>query len=87
MKHNFFILCMLQFLFNQFLSGQVYTFTTQENDQQIEHRILIDNEYYVETQFTTNPNQFIKTIGGFYQKKGNDLKVKLEFNSNFSKDS
>ena len=87
MKHNFFNLCMLQFLFYQFLSGQVYTFTTQENDQQIEHRILIDNEYYVETQFTTNPNQFIKTIGGFYQKKGNDLKVKLEFNSNFSKDS
>tara|TARA_A100000164_G_scaffold365106_1_gene384257 strand:+ start:2230 stop:2739 length:510 start_codon:yes stop_codon:yes gene_type:complete len=34
-----------------------------------------------------NPNQFVKTIGGFYKKKGEHLEVNLEFNSNFSKDS
>jgi hypothetical protein len=65
----------------------VYSFTSQENGQQIEHRVLMDKEYFVETQFTSNPNQFIKTLGGFYQKKGNELLVALEFNSNFSKDS
>jgi hypothetical protein len=65
----------------------VYSFTSQENGQQIEHRVLMDKEYFVETQFTSNPNQFIKTLGGFYQKKGNELLVDLEFNSNFSKDS
>ena len=47
----------------------------------------MDEEYFVETQFTSNPNQFIKTLGGFYEKKGNELLVALEFNSNFSKDS
>jgi hypothetical protein len=69
------------------LSGQVYSFTSQENGQQIEHRVLMDKEYFVETQFTSNPTQFIKTLGGFYQKKGNELKLALEFNSNFFKDS
>lgn len=87
MKHKFFIFFISQFFLNQLLSGQVYSFTTQENGQQIKHRILIDKEYFVETLFTSNPNQFIKTQGGFYQKKGNDLIVALEFNSNFSKDS
>ena len=47
----------------------------------------MDDEYYVETQFTTKPNQFIKTVGGFYQTSGNGLRVDLEFNSDFSKDS
>ena len=84
MKHKIFFLTLF---FHHFLSGQVYSFTSQENGKQIEHRVLKDNEYFVETQFTSNPNQFIKTLGGFYQKKGNELLVDLEFNSNFSKDS
>ena len=69
------------------LLGQVFSFITQENGKQIQHRILMDKEYFVETQFISKSNQFIKTMGGFYQKKGNDLMVVLEFNSNFSKDS
>ena len=84
MKYKIFVSILF---FHHFLSGQVYSFTSQENDQQIEHRVLMDKEYFVETQFTSNPNQFIKTLGGFYQKKGNELLVALEFNSNFSKDS
>ena len=84
MKHKIFFSALF---FHHFLTGQVYSFTSQENGQQIEHRVLKNNEYFVETQFTSNPNQFIKTLGGFYQKKGNELLVDLEFNSNFSKDS
>ena len=87
MQPKFFITFLSQLFFCQTIFGQVFSFTTQENGQDIQHRILMDEEYYVETQFTTKPNQFIKTIGGFYQKKGNDLMVALEFNSNFSKDS
>ena len=87
MQPKFFITFISQLFFCQTIFGQVFSFTTQENGQDIQHRILTDEEYYVETQFTTKPNQFIKTIGGFYQKKGNDLMVALEFNSNFSKDS
>lgn len=87
MQPKFFITFISQLFFCQTIFGQVFSFTTQENGQDIQHRILMDEEYYLETQFTTKPNQFIKTIGGFYQKKGNDLMVALEFNSNFSKDS
>ncbi len=87
MQPRFFITFISQLFFCQIIFGQVFSFTTQENGQDIQHRILMDDEYYVETQFTTKPNQFIKSIGGFYQKKGNDLMVALEFNSNFSNDS
>ena len=87
MQPKFLINFISQLFFCQTIFGQVFSFTTQENGQDVQHRILMDEEYYVETQFTTKPNQFIKTIGGFYQKKGNNLMVALEFNSNFSNDS
>ena len=87
MQPKFLINFISQLFFCQTIFGQVFSFTTQENGQEIPHRILMDDEYYVETHFTTQPNQFIKTIGGFYQKKGNNLMVALEFNSNFSNDS
>lgn len=85
---NIFLSTLLILIFsNHSLFGQVFSFKSLQNGQKIEHRILMDDEYIVETQFTSNPNQFLKTIGGFYQKKGNEIIVKLEFNSNFSKDS
>ena len=87
MQPKFFITFISQLFFCQIIIGQVFSFTTHGNGQDIQHRILMDDEYYVETQFTTKPNQFIKTVGGFYHKKGNDLMVVLEFNSNFSNDS
>ena len=87
MQPKFFITFISLLFFCQTIFGQVFSFTTQENGQDVQHRILMDEEYYVETQFTTKPNQFIKSIGGFYQKKGNDLMIALEFNSNFLKDS
>ena len=74
-------------LLSHLLFGQAFSFNSLQNGQLIEHRILMDDEYIVETQFRSNPNQFVKTIGGFYQKNGEDIIVKLEFNSNFSKDS
>jgi hypothetical protein len=84
---NIFLSTLLILIFsNQSLFGQVFSFKSLQNGQRIEHRILMDDQYIVETQFTSNPNQFIKTIGGFYKKKGNEIIVKLEFNSNFSKD-
>ena len=85
---NIFLSTLLILIFsNHLLFGQVFSFKSLQNGQKIEHRILMDDEYIVETQFTSNPTQFIKTIGGFYKKKGNEIIVKLEFNSNFSKDS
>ena len=87
MKNIFSISIILLFLLNDPLFGQVFSYKSLQNGQTISHRILMDDEYIVETQFTSNPNQFIKTIGGFYKLKANEIFVKLEFNSNFSNDS
>ena len=70
-----------------YVHGQVYTFQSKENGKTVTHRILIDNSYLVETQFVTNPAQFILTRGGFYSKEGKEISVNFEFNSNFKKDS
>ena len=87
MKKIFLSTLLILIFSNHSLFGQVFSFKSLQNGQKIEHRILMDDEYIVETQFTSNPNQFLKTIGGFYKKMGNEIIVKLEFNSNFSKDS
>lgn len=87
MKNIFSISIILLFLLNDPLFGQVFSYKSLQNGQTISHRILMDDEYIVETQFTSNPNQFIKTIGGFYKIKANEIFVNLEFNSNFSNDS
>ena len=64
----------------------MFSYSTTENGRKLNHRILMDASYFVESQFTMNPNQFVKTIGGFYKKKGEHLEVNLEFNSNFEND-
>ena len=76
----------LLFLSLFYLQGQVYTFQSKENGKTINHRILIDKSYLVETQFVNDPPQFILTRGGFYKKKGKVLSVNFEFNSNFEDD-
>ena len=70
-----------------YIHGQIYTFQSKENGKTVTHRILIDNSYLVETQFLSNPAQFILTRGGFYNKDGKEISVNFEFNSNFEKDS
>ena len=87
MSTNFLTLFALQCLFHQMVLGQIFSYTTTENGQKLNHRILMDASYFVESQFKMNPNKFVKTIGGFYKQNGEYLEVNLEFNSNFSKDS
>ena len=85
MRTNLLIFFAMQCLFLQMALSQIFSYSTTENGRKLNHRILMDASYFVESQFTMNPNQFIKTIGGFYKKKGEHLEVNLEFNSNFSK--
>jgi len=79
-----------QFLFLSFCFGlsysQVYTFKSQDNGTIIVHRILIDDEYLIETQYIEEPPQFILTRGGFYELKNKQYVVSLEFNSKFEQD-
>ena len=83
MKHT-------QFLFIFFCFGlsysQVYTFKSQDNGTIIIHRILMDEEYFVETQYIEEPPQFLLTRGGFYELKDKHFMINLEFNSKFEQD-
>ena len=79
-----------QFLFIFFCFGlsysQVYTFKSQDNGTIITHRILMDEEYFVETQYIEEPPQFLLTRGGFYELKDKHFMINLEFNSKFEQD-
>lgn len=67
--------------------SQVFSFNTSNNDMSIEHRILMDDSYFIETQFTKETNNFILTRGGYFKITNDMIQVKLEFNSNFILDS
>ena len=64
----------IAFLFTSFLlfktlSAQVYEFTSSKEEDETIHRIIMDEEYFVETQFTGSSSAFILTRGGFFQKE------------------
>ena len=67
------------------LKAQVFSFQSNENQKGITHRILMDQNYFVETQFVSDPPEFILTRGGFYTQSGEEFMVDFEFNSNFEK--
>ena len=76
------------FLFCTISFSQVYNFNSLSNGKNITHKIMLDENYFVETQYLTKTAEFILTRGGYYNKtKSNIIKVNLEFNSNFLKDS
>ena len=76
------------FLFCSISFSQVYNFNSVSNGKSITHKIMLDENYFVETQYLTKTAEFILTRGGYYNKTvTNIIKVNLEFNSNFSKDS
>ena len=70
-----------------FSNAQVYTFSSEKEGKTITHRIMIDENYLVETQFVSDPAEFILTRGGFYTKEGKTFDIALEFNSNYENDS
>ena len=84
MKKALFILTVL---FSFSVSAQVFEFESEQQDQHYQHRILMDDDYIIETIYQTNPPKFILTRGGFYDRKDDQLVAVLEFNSHFEKDS
>ena len=53
----------------------------------VRHELKMTNNYMIHTIYEKDPARFIKTEGGFYDIKGSELKVSLEFNSNYEADS
>ena len=82
------IIFKILFLFCSISFSQVYNFNSLGNGKNITHKIMLDENYFVETQYLTKTAEFILTRGGYYNKtETNIIKVNLEFNSNFLKDS
>ena len=82
------IIFKILFLFYSISFSQVYNFNSVSNGKSITHKIMLDENYFVETQYLTKTAEFILTRGGYYNKtETNIIKVNLEFNSNFLKDS
>jgi len=68
------------------IQAQVFSFESKEDSNTITHRVFMDDTYFVETLYRSDPPNFILTRGGFYTIKGNTIQVNFEFNSNFEKD-
>ena len=83
MKKIILILILINSTITTYSQDEVYSNTEKD----IVNRIIIDKNYFVMTSYKFNSNEFIKTIGGFYEKKGNRYNIELEFNSNFKNDS
>ena len=82
MKTIFYLLL----FYSTFSFAQVYEFVKTKENKIISHRIIIDKEYLIETQYVKEPAEFILTRGGYYKKKGKIYNIDLEFNSNFEND-
>ena len=65
----------------------VYFFEELINEHKIQHELKIDSSYFVYSIFKKEPAEFIKTKGGPYTIENKALNVKLEFNSDYEKDS
>ena len=83
MKKIILILILITSTNSIYSQDEVYSYIEKD----IVNRIIIDKNYFLMTSYKFNSNEFIKTIGGFYQKKEKRYIVDLEFNSNFSNDS
>ena len=85
MKHIYFFILLL--FLSKVSFSQVYLFYSENQGKVIHHRILLDNNYLIETQYSQDPNLFVLTRGGFYSSNDNNtFNVSFEFNSNFEKD-
>ncbi|MBM1105487.1 hypothetical protein JQC67_04965 [Aurantibacter crassamenti] len=51
------------------------------------HELKITDDYMIHSIYEKTPARFIKTEGGFYTIEDSELRVKLEFNSNYSGDT
>ena len=66
MKYTCFFI--LNLFFSNFIFSKLYLFTSEENGKVVENRVFMDDDYFVQTSFLSNPPTFIKTLGGFILK-------------------
>ena len=68
------------------IPSNVYQYEEKSEVGNLIHELKIDEDYFVHSVYKKSPAEFIKTVGGFYTLSNNELKVDLEFNSDYKKD-
>ena len=88
--YRYLIIQILWISFTAFVTAQipsnVYQYEEKSEVGSLIHEIKIDENYFVHSVYKKSPAEFIKTVGGFYTLTNNELKVDLEFNSDYKKD-
>lgn len=67
-------------------TGQITPGIYHAETDNVHHELKINGNYLIHSVYEKSPAKFIKTLGGFYSITDDDLKVKLEFNSNHEDD-
>lgn len=81
---NLFLSCAILFGLTLFAQPQpgVYT-AVQQSESGTQHHILrLSSDYLIYTTYTSEPNHFMETFGGFFSMSEDVLKIQLEFHSN-----
>ncbi len=71
--------------------GQLYAQIKQgvyiSDEGNLRHELKLSEAYIIHSVYEKSPAKFIKTVGGFYTTNDTALQIKLEFNSEYQKDS
>ncbi len=86
-KHFQYFIFSLSFFLLANLSAQINPGVYFSDKENVRHELKIDADYMTHTSYVKKPANFIKTLGGFYKIENGTIKVQLEFNSNFDKDT
>lgn len=86
-KHFQYFIFSLSFFLLANLSAQINPGVYFSDKENVRHELKINGDYMTHTSYAKKPANFIKTLGGFYKIEDGIIKVQLEFNSNFDKDT
>lgn len=85
--HRIIFALLLTLLFSDLSFAQLAPGVYFAEQDDIINELKITDDYFVLSVYKSEPAEFIQTIGGFYVVEDDHIKVNLEFNSNYEKDS
>ncbi|MFM1878123.1 MAG: hypothetical protein RLZZ241_989 [Bacteroidota bacterium] len=71
------------FIFAQPEPG-VYLATQKTGAKNVQHLLLISDNYLIHSSYESNPAHFLGTSGGFYEMQEDNLIINLEFDSDYA---
>ena len=85
MKSSFSLILALFFTLS--LNAQFSPGVFMSTNDATTYELKLTEEYFVLSTYKTSPAEFLQTIGGYYTAEDGMIKVDLEFNSDYEKDS